>query len=109
MPVGVRGSAAYRERMISLLAHDTLFVFSDGVTETMNTADEFYGSERLRADLRAASALRPEELVRSIKMKVDLFAGDAPKFDDVTMLALRWQPGETRLQAREAHRGADSS
>jgi phosphoserine phosphatase RsbU/P len=109
MPVGVRGSAAYRERTIILMPYDTVFVFSDGVTETMNVADEFYGSERLRADLRAASALTTEELVWSIKMKVDLFTADAPKFDDVTMLALRWQPGKTRLQASEAHRGAASS
>ena len=92
MPLGVRIGAAYQEQTVTLLPEDTVFVFSDGVTEAMNVADEFYGNERLQADLRAASALTPGEIVRTIKGKVDVFTGQAPKFDDVTMLALRWQP-----------------
>src|SRR5258708_16382736 len=49
MPLAVRAGAAYQERTVTLLPGDTVFVFSDGVTETMNAADEFYGNERLRA------------------------------------------------------------
>ena len=86
---------------MTLLPNDTVFVFSDGVTEAMNTADELYGNARLHADLCVVSAFRPEEMVGAIKAKVDLFTGDAPKFDDVTMLALRWQPAGARLQMGE--------
>jgi sigma-B regulation protein RsbU (phosphoserine phosphatase) len=92
MPLAVRAGATYQERTVTLLPDDTVFVFSDGVTEAMNAADELYGNTRLHADLCVASAFRPEEMVGAIKAKVDLFTGDAPKFDDVTMLALRWQP-----------------
>jgi len=92
MPLAVRAGAAYQERTVTLQPDDTVFVFSDGVTEAMNVADEFYGNERLHGDLRAASALTPEEMVRAIKVKVDAFTGEAPKSDDVTMLALRWRP-----------------
>jgi sigma-B regulation protein RsbU (phosphoserine phosphatase) len=92
MPLGVRAEAAYQQRTVTLLPDDTVFVFSDGVTEAMNVADEFYGNERLHADLRAASALPLEEVVQAIKVKVDVFSGEAPKSDDVTMLALRWRP-----------------
>jgi anti-sigma regulatory factor (Ser/Thr protein kinase) len=91
MPLAVRAGTAYQERTITLLPGDAVFVISDGVTEAMNAADEFYGNERLQADLCAVSALRPEEMVRAIKAKVDGFTGEAPQFDDVTMLALRWQ------------------
>jgi sigma-B regulation protein RsbU (phosphoserine phosphatase) len=94
MPLAVRAVAAYHERTVTLLPDDTVFVFSDGVTEAMNVEDELYGNERLHADLRAASALTPEEMVRAIKVKVDVFTGEAPKSDDVTMLALRWRPAE---------------
>ena len=52
----------------------------------------------------AASELMPEEIVRAIKAKVDVFTGQASKSDDVTMLALRWQPAEGRLQTNEALR-----
>ena len=102
MPLAVRAGTAYQERTVSLLPGDTVFVFSDGVTEAMNAADEFYGNERLQADLRAASALAPEEIVRAIKAKVHGFTGEAPQSDDVTMLALRWQPAGARLQTSEA-------
>jgi sigma-B regulation protein RsbU (phosphoserine phosphatase) len=101
MPLAVRAGAAYQERAVTVMPGDTLFVFSDGVTEAMNAADELYGNARLHADLCVASAFRPDEMVRAIKAKVDLFTGDAPKFDDVTMLALRWQPAGARLQAGE--------
>jgi phosphoserine phosphatase RsbU/P len=101
MPLAVRAGAAYQERTVTVMPGDTLFVFSDGVTEAMNAADELYGNARLHADLCVASAFRPDEMVRAIKAKVDLFTGDAPKFDDVTMLALRWQPAGARLQAGE--------
>jgi sigma-B regulation protein RsbU (phosphoserine phosphatase) len=99
MPLAVRAGALYQERTVNLLPDDTVFVFSDGVTEAMNAADEFYGNERLQADLCAASALTPEAMVRAIKAKVDAFAGEALQSDDVTMLALRWQPARARLQA----------
>jgi phosphoserine phosphatase RsbU/P len=102
MPLAVRTGTAYQERNMTLLGDDTVFVFSDGVTEAMNAADEFYGNERLQADLCAAFALRPEEMVRAIKTKIDGFTGEAPQFDDVTMLALRWQPAWARLQTSEA-------
>jgi sigma-B regulation protein RsbU (phosphoserine phosphatase) len=78
MPVAVRAGTAYQERTVNLLPDDAVFVFSDGVTEAMNGADELYGNERLQADLCGASALRPEEMVRAIKAKVDGFTAEAP-------------------------------
>jgi sigma-B regulation protein RsbU (phosphoserine phosphatase) len=102
MPLAVRAGAAYQERTVTLLPDDTVFIFSDGVTEAMNVADELYGNDRLQADLCAASALTPEQMVHAIKVKVDIFIGEAPKFDDVTMLALRWRPAGVRLQMNEA-------
>lgn len=102
MPLAVRAGTVYEERTVTLRPDDAVFVFSDGVTEAMNATDELYGNERLLADLRAASALAPEEMVRAIKAKVDAFTGEASKFDDVTMLALRWQPAGARLQTSQA-------
>jgi sigma-B regulation protein RsbU (phosphoserine phosphatase) len=109
MPLAVRAGAAYQERTVTLLRDDTVFVFSDGVTEATNTADELYGSDRLQADLCAASALTPEDIVRAIKAKVDVFTGEAPQFDDVTMLALRWQPAGARLHAGATQPSAGTS
>jgi sigma-B regulation protein RsbU (phosphoserine phosphatase) len=91
MPLGVR-AGAYQDRAVDLLPGDTVLVFSDGVVEAMNVAEELYGGERLKTDLRAVAALAPEDIARSVKRQVDAFTGEAPKADDVTILALRWQP-----------------
>jgi serine phosphatase RsbU (regulator of sigma subunit) len=93
-PLAVRAGTVYQDRTVTLLPDDTVFLFTDGVTEAMNVAEELYGTDRLEAALRAASALTPEEMVLAIKAQVDIFTGEAPKVDDVTMLALRWQPAE---------------
>jgi sigma-B regulation protein RsbU (phosphoserine phosphatase) len=95
VPLAVRADAAYRDRTVTLLPEDTVFVFTDGVIEAMNLAEELYGNDRLAADLRAVSKLTPEEIVRAVKVHVDAFRGEAPKADDVTMLALRWQPTQS--------------
>ena len=95
VPLAVRADAAYRDRTVTLLPEDTVFVFTDGVVEAMNLAEELYGNDRLAADLRAVSKLTPEEIVRAVKVHVDAFRGEAPKADDVTMLALRWQPTQS--------------
>jgi sigma-B regulation protein RsbU (phosphoserine phosphatase) len=100
-PLAVRAGTAYQDRTVSLLPDDTIFLFTDGVTEAMNVAEELYGNDRLDAALCAASALTPEEMVRAIKAQVDIFTGEAPKVDDVTMLALRWQPAEPRFRTSE--------
>jgi sigma-B regulation protein RsbU (phosphoserine phosphatase) len=102
MPLAVRAGAEYQERSVTLLPDDAVFVFSDGVTEAMNVADELYGKERMQADLSAASTRKPEEMVRAIKAKVDGFTGDAARSDDVTMLALRWRPAAARLHVSES-------
>jgi serine phosphatase RsbU (regulator of sigma subunit) len=90
--LAVRPGAVYRDRTVILQPGDAIFVCSDGVTEAMNVAEEFYGDDRLEAGLRAAFNAAPDDMVHAMKKQVDAFAGDAPKADDVTMLALRWEP-----------------
>jgi sigma-B regulation protein RsbU (phosphoserine phosphatase) len=90
VPLGVRRDTAYQSRVAMLDPGDAVFLHTDGVTEAMNISEELYTTERLNADLHAARAGVPEEIVRAVKERVDAFTGLAPKADDVTLLALRW-------------------
>jgi sigma-B regulation protein RsbU (phosphoserine phosphatase) len=92
VPLAVRLGKVYQDRTVILQPGDAIFVYSDGVIEAMNAAQEFYGNDRLESDLRIASNVTPEEIVRAVKSHVDAFTGEAAKADDVTILALRWQP-----------------
>ena len=73
---------------------DALFVCSDGVFEALNDKGDLFSIERLGRLLREATAAEPLEMVRVIKEAVDTFTGTAPRTDDVTVLALRWQPAQ---------------
>jgi len=94
VPLAVRPRAVYGDRTATLQPGDAIFVCTDGVTEAMDAAGEFYGDERLEDGLRAGLNAAPKDLVHAMKMRVDAFTGQAPKADDVTMLALRWQPAQ---------------
>ena len=55
VPLAFRPGKVYQDRTVIFLPGDAIFVCSDGVTEAMNAAQEFYGNDRLQSDLRVAS------------------------------------------------------
>ncbi len=71
---------------------DWICAVTDGATEAMNMAREFFGVERLRASLSwMPEDVDPEELIRRLRDDVRRFAGEAEPADDITLLALRWE------------------
>ena len=83
----------FGESELTLGPGDLLVLYSDGVTEAQNAAEEEYGSERLLEVVRAAAAERPDAMIARILESIDAFAGDAPQFDDITLLVLTRAPG----------------
>jgi sigma-B regulation protein RsbU (phosphoserine phosphatase) len=79
----------YREYEIELNVGDTLLVYTDGVPEATNKAEELYGTERMLESLNKNPGRMPAELLPALKEDIDLFVGEAPQFDDVTMMALK--------------------
>lgn len=71
-----------------------LCVVTDGATEAMNPAKEFFGVERLRTSLQwMPEGVDPEELIRRLQADVNRFAAGAEPADDITLLAVRWIGG----------------
>ncbi len=67
-----------------------VLVFTDGVTEARDPADEFFEEPRLEAYLRAHAAEPVEQLVTGLHRHLEEFAAGAPQADDITALALRY-------------------
>ena len=67
---------------------DKIFQYTDGVTEATNKNNELYGMDRLKNALDANKDLSMSELLPAIKADIDKFVGEAPQFDDITMLGL---------------------
>ena len=68
----------------------SLFVYTDGITEAMNSRQDMFGVERLDTILRGCTAQAPREVIASVLGAVQAFAGEAKPSDDITMLACRW-------------------
>ena len=76
----------YRANELTLNPGDRLFLYTDGVTEATNTENKLYGEDRLLAFMNQNSAVEATELLPALKENIDEFVGEAPQFDDITML-----------------------
>ncbi len=66
---------------------DKLFLYTDGVPEATNASEELFGEERMLEALNTCLELTPEQTLQKVKETIDAFVGEAPQFDDLTMLA----------------------
>ena len=81
----------YKEGSLQLAAGDRIFLYTDGVTEATDADNQLYGSERLHRVLNDNLGANPEALLTAVKADVDRFVGDAPQFDDITMLCMEYR------------------
>ncbi|BBK40752.1 fused response regulator/phosphatase [Allostella vacuolata] len=93
MPVGIDERVAHASGSIDLMPGDRIVVYSDGVTEAMNTAKEFYGDEYLAQVLDQVRDADPAALVAAVRQSVAAFALGEEQSDDIAILALGWQVG----------------
>lgn len=80
----------YQSGSIQLLPGDKIFQYTDGVTEATNAAHELYGMARLTEVLSQNTDKKPAELLPIVKADIDAFVGEAPQFDDITMLCVSY-------------------
>ena len=84
----------YRANEMILNKGDRIFLYTDGVTEATDENEALYGEERLQSYIDKNKDLRAEALLSGLKEDIDLFAGNAPQFDDITMLIFDYKKKE---------------
>ena len=82
----------YRVAELTLEPGDRLFLYTDGVPEATNTENKLYGEERLLAFMNQNDSMEATALLPALKANIDEFVGDAPQFDDITMLMFDYKP-----------------
>jgi sigma-B regulation protein RsbU (phosphoserine phosphatase) len=87
--VGLLPGAGYQARSIDLPPGSVLAIFTDGVTEAVNHADEEFGDDRLRAALQQARQRTPEEIYKFVIGRVRDWQGDLPQHDDITLIVAK--------------------
>ena len=82
----------YRVNEITLSPGDRLFLYTDGVPEATNADNKLYGEHRLLEFMNRNTAMDATDLLPALKANIDEFVGEAPQFDDITMLMLDYKP-----------------
>jgi sigma-B regulation protein RsbU (phosphoserine phosphatase) len=88
--VGAFKQATFEEETVQLDPGDVLVVFSDGITEALNTDGEEFGEERLLSCVKANPELTPTALLERLLDAVHQFTTGAVQNDDLTLLVLRY-------------------
>ena len=85
---GLMEDVPYREQTLTVNQGDSIYLYTDGVTEALNPEQELFGDDRLYEILNRhrAQAGEPETFVQAIYREVQAFADGEPQADDITML-----------------------
>lgn len=97
--LGTLPEAEYQQTELRLAAGDRLFLYTDGVTEAINSEEEEFGNRRLLESLEQFNSDKPEKLVKHIHDQVRKFSGACPQYDDITMLILDYAGAPLVLNA----------
>jgi sigma-B regulation protein RsbU (phosphoserine phosphatase) len=88
-PLGIRPGSRYETGEMTLAAGETIYLYTDGVTEAENRRDELYTQERLEAVLASSNDGPTSSIVHAVTRAVRSFAEGAPQSDDITAMAVR--------------------
>ncbi len=89
VPAGLLDDREYEEVTIDLSHGDVVLLYSDGISDQLNTKEDEYGRTRLQRVLKKACELGVEEIADAILADLDLFTNGAPAFDDQTLIAMK--------------------
>ena len=90
MALGVMEDFNYFSKRINLHKGDTLYIYTDGVTEATNAAEELFSEKRLEQALDDLKESPIEDLVSGVMDRVRIFSEGVPQADDITMMILRY-------------------
>ena len=107
LAIGAMPVAKYKNTEIMLKKGDSIFVYTDGVAEATDANNELFGTDRTVAALNALpEGVSQKEVLAGVRTAVDAFVKEAPQFDDLTMLGLKYNGSENTAGTEDKHEGA---
>jgi phosphoserine phosphatase RsbU/P len=90
LPIGVFSEQQFSSHAVRLRPGDSLFLYTDGLSEARDVHDAEYGIERLTKLMSDTRAPSPQAMISVCLEDLKTFSGGARKSDDLTMMAIRW-------------------
>jgi sigma-B regulation protein RsbU (phosphoserine phosphatase) len=87
-PVGMMAETKYKEGAFSMAPGEMLFVYTDGLSEAMNSAGEEFGTERVEDLARDLLGMDPDAAGKHALKAINRFLGDARPDDDLSLMIL---------------------
>jgi PAS domain S-box-containing protein len=87
--LGAVENQEYSSRTLTIGPGDVLVMYTDGVTEAINTQNELFGENRLKAIIRDSARGTAQEILDRILSGVQEYSRDMPQFDDITLLVIK--------------------
>ena len=103
LPVGALSDWNYEGQQTQLKSGDMLFLYTDGLSEAKNSTGELLGRKRVQQIVSEHAIDTARQLVGVLEVEERYHAGDAEQNDDITMLAIRWQPNPQLLTFSPSH------
>ena len=91
LPIGIDSTWEFGTQSVTIAPGTTILLFTDGLTEAENGAQELYGDQRLTETVAPLCSSGAEELVTEVIKSVHAFVAGAEQSDDLTILAIKWQ------------------
>jgi sigma-B regulation protein RsbU (phosphoserine phosphatase) len=90
MMLGVNEDFRYESRKTVIHKGETIFLYTDGVTEAMNPDESLFTEQRLEKTLAQWREKDTTTIINSVRETVRNFSEGTPQSDDITMLALKF-------------------
>ena len=91
LAIGAMSGVTYKDNEVILKKGDKVFLYTDGVPEATDKDNRLFTAARMVDALNSYKKGTPENVVKTVRKKVQEFTGDAPQFDDMTMLCLEYK------------------
>jgi len=88
IPLGVMEETTWKRVSIKIEKGDVLVLYTDGITDAQNPAEEFYGLERLENAIKKHHGRSAKSILKALRGEVRTWVGNAPQFDDITLMVV---------------------
>lgn len=90
-PLGIMSKASYEEHDIVFRPGDSVYIFSDGLSDAQNHKGEFYGEEAVRMSMASAYTESAEGILRATRRDVERYMNGKEASDDMTVIVTKYQ------------------
>jgi serine phosphatase RsbU (regulator of sigma subunit) len=96
MPAGILNEATYSAHIENLEDGDMIFVYTDGVTDALNTKEERFGENRITHTLNKLSCTEPGSVIKGLFSEIVTFSAGTEQYEDIGMVCFRYHCPKTK-------------